>query len=346
MQRECNVKRITCFLVSFALFCLLCTVPACSSKKDHIYRKSRMLMNTIVTITVVASSERTAENAIEDAFLTIADIEKRTDFYAPESEITSINKSAGVSDGKVSPDILSLIGKALSVSEKTEGAFDITTGPVTLLYDFHTKQKPEDDALTKTLPLVNSRNVVINKKDSTVYLRKPGMMIDPGGISKGYAADRATDVLKQQGISSGIVAIAGDIRAFGLKPDGRPWKIGIRNSRATGPEDDIMATLELTDAAVSTSGDYERFFINDGIRYHHILSPMTGRPAGMCRSVTVIAPEGFLADSFSTGIFILGPENGLRTLETSGYGGIIVDNQGKMHITPDLRGKIEFQRNP
>jgi FAD:protein FMN transferase len=302
-------------------------------------------MNTVVTITVVTTAENVADKAIEDAFLTIDDIEKKFNFYSPASDIALINKAAGIAEVKVSSDTITLLDKALFVSEKTRGAFDITIGPVTRLYNFFTQQKPIDFTLEKTLPLVNYRDILINKNNSTAHLRKPGMLLDPGGIAKGYAADKAVETLRQQGIVSGIVAIAGDIRAFGMKPDGKPWKVGVRNPRAKGPGDDIMATMELTDSAISTSGDYERFFISNGKRYHHILSPKTGRPADQCRSVTVIAPEGYLADSFSTGIFILGPEKGITLLETLGYNGVIVDSTGKIHMTPNLRGKIEFQGN-
>jgi len=339
------VKRVSVPLLCITLICLLFTVPACSPEKNHIFRKNRVLMNTVVTITVVTATENAADRAIENAFLKIEDIEKKVNFHSPASDIALINKSAGIAEVKVSPDTITLLDNALFVSEKTQGAFDITIGPVTRLYNFFTQQKPEDLTLNNTLPLVNYRDVLIDKNNSTAYLRNRGMLIDPGGIAKGYAADRAVEILRQQGIVSGIVAIAGDIRAFGMKPDGKPWKVGIRNPRAKGTEDDIMATTELTNAAISTSGDYERFFISNGKRYHHILSPKTGRPADRCRSVTVIAPEGYLADSFSTGIFILGPEKGIKLLETLGYHGVIVDSEGKIHMTPDLRGKIEFQRN-
>lgn len=336
------MKIFLCIAISFIFPGILIIVPACSPHKDRIYRESRILMNTVVTITVVAASEHAAGDAMEQAFSAIGELEERLDFHSPVSEISRINKSAGVSGVKVSSEVMELIGKALSVSEKTHGAFDITTAPVTKLYDFQNRRKPHDETLRRTLPLVSYRDVVINSAESTVYLRKPGMMIDLGGIAKGYAADRAADTLKQRGIASGIVAIAGDIKTFGRKPDGKLWKVGIRNSRATGPEDEIMATVELADAAISTSGDYERFFTSDSVRYHHILSPITGRPAGMCRSSTVIAPQGVLADSFSTAVFVLGPESGLRILEESGYGGVLVDSRGTVHITPALRGKIEF----
>jgi len=171
------------------------------------------------------------------------------------------------------------------------------------------------------------------------------MYIDLGGISKGYAADNAVETLKRNRIHSGLVSVAGDIKAFGLKPDGKPWKIGIRNPRAKGQEDDIMATIELADMAISTSGDYERSFINDGKRYHHLLNPRTGYPAEGCQSVSIITKEGAFTDAFATGIFILGPEKGIKTLEKMGFDGVIVDSQGKVHTTPHIRGKVEFKRS-
>lgn len=180
------------------------------------------------------------------------------------------------------------------------------------------------------------------------------MYIDLGGISKGYAADKAVDTLKINGIHSGLVSVAGDIKAFGLKPDGIPWKIGIRNPRnvdninvprAKGQEDDIMATLELRDMAISTSGDYERYFISDGKRFHHLINPRTGYPAMGCQSVSIITKEGAFTDAFATGIFILGPEKGIKTLENMGFDGIIVDSQGTVHSTPHIRGKVEFKRS-
>ncbi|OGW72823.1 MAG: hypothetical protein A3J72_00400, partial [Nitrospirae bacterium RIFCSPHIGHO2_02_FULL_40_19] len=231
---------------------------------------------------------------------------------------------------------------AIYASEKTNGAFDITIGSVTTLWDFHEKIKPENRKIKERLPLVNYKNIILDKKSSSVYLKKKGMLIDPGGITKGYAADKAVEALKREGIKSGLVSISGDIKAFGLKPDSKPWKIGIRNPRAENKEDEIMATIEVTDMAISTSGDYERYFIIDGKRYHHILNPRTGYPADECRSVSIIAKDGSITDPFSTGIFILGAEKGIKLLEEMGIDGIIVDKNGKIHTTPNLRGKLEI----
>jgi thiamine biosynthesis lipoprotein len=169
------------------------------------------------------------------------------------------------------------------------------------------------------------------------------MLIDPGGIAKGYAADRAEEVLRKSGILSGIVSVAGDIKTFGVRPDGKPWKIGIRNPDAGDMDDDVMATVELSNMAISTSGDYERYFMLDGVRYHHLLSPKTGLPSRECRSVTIITREVALTDAFSTAVFILGHEKGMKVLEERGFEGLIVDGQNNIHTTKGIRGKIEFK---
>jgi thiamine biosynthesis lipoprotein len=351
-----------CFLVLTSYFVLLTFLSACTLHKEKIYRKNKILMDTLVTITVVSNSKDEAEKAIDSAFSEIEKLEKLTDFFSSESEVSLINKNAGISGVKVSPDMLDILEKASLVSEKTTGAFDVTIGPVMTLYDFYKKIKPEQSAIKKNLPLVNYKGLIIDRNKSTVFLKKKGMLIDLGGIAKGYAADKAVETLERNGIHSGLVSVAGDIKAFGLKPNKRPWKIGIRSPRIPttpplprgskrgvkgdegGFPDDIMATIELRDMAISTSGDYERFFILDGKRYHHLLSPKTGNPAEGCQSVSVITKKGVFTDAFATGVFILGPEKGMKVLEEMGFDGVIVDSQGKVHITPNIRGKVEFKR--
>jgi len=312
-------------------------------------------MDTLVTISVVSDSRDHAEKGIDAAFSEIETLEKLTNFFSPDSEISHINRNAGISEVKVSPETLELLDKALFISKKTEGAFDITIGPVITLYDFYKKIKPEDLELKKKVSFVNYKDLLIDRNKSTVFLKKSNMLIDPGGISKGYAADKAVETLKKLGIHAGLISVAGDIKAFGLRPDGRPWRIGIRNPRIPpnpplvkggggGFLDDIMATIELKDMAISTSGDYERYFILNGRRYHHLLNPKTGYPAEGCQSVSIITKEGVFTDAFASGIFILGHERGLKVLEEMGFEGVIVDSTGKIHITPQIRGKVEFKK--
>lgn len=327
------------FYFSFFVFLFGC------SSKDRVFKKSRIMMDTVVTVTVVSDSKDSAEKAIDKAFLELERLEKLFDFHSSESEISRINKFAGISGIEASPDVLELLDKASYVSENTGGTFDVTIGPLISLYDFQKKIRPDASAIKKYISLVDYRKLIVDRNKSMVFLMKTKMLVDPGGIAKGYAADRAAEVLKKNGINSGIVAVAGDIKTFGRKPDGRPWKIGIKNPRAKDDDNDIMATVELSDMAISTSGDYERFFISEGTRYHHIIDPRTGLPAGECRSVTVIAKEGIFTDAFATGVFVLGPEAGMKVLKKMGFDGIIVDSRGNIHTTPGIREKIEFKKN-
>lgn len=327
----------------FALLVIL-LLASCSTEKERLYKKSTILMDTIVTITVSSESKEKAESAIDSAFGKLKEMEGLINFWSPESEISAINRASGKEKVKVSSITLDMIEKALYVSRTTDGAFDATIGPIIRLYDFKKNKRPSDSTLKEKLTLTGFRkNVVVDKNKSTVYLRKKGMSFDTGGIAKGYAADVAVDVLKRKGIKGGIVAVSGDIKTFGLKPDGLPWLVGIKNPRPKAKDDEIMATLELQDAGISTSGDYERFFMEDGIRYHHIINPVTGLPASGCQSVSVVSKEGALSDGFSTGIFVMGPEKGMRLLNELGFEGIIVDTQGKIYITEGIKDKVKWK---
>jgi len=341
-------------LIYFVLIisCLL-FISGCS-KGDKLYKETEIVMDTFCSITVVSPSKERAQEAIKAGFAEIKRLEHLLNYFSPDSEVTAINKAAGIRPVKVSRDTLDVIKKAIEVAQMTGGAFDPTVGPVIKLWKFSkptpNPSLPSQKAIRDALRLVDYGKIKINEATSEVYLEKKGMELDLGGIAKGYAADRAIEVIKAKGIRSALVAIAGDIKGFGLKPDRKPWKIGIQNPR---PEDsnsskkweDIFATLYLNNRAISTSGDYQRFFMKDGKRYHHILNPETGYPAtSNLISVSVIAPEGYLADSLSTAIFVLGYQKGLALLESMGLDGVIVDVSKRVFITRDLRKKINLIR--
>lgn len=331
-------KKVDALKVKGLLIVLLfATLLSCSVKEERVFRKSRILMDTLVTINVASDSKDKAEKAIDKAFDEIKRLEGLISFWSEDSEIAEINRKAGISPVKVSPMTLDLIEKALYVSERTGGAFDPTVGPLMRLWDFKKGIIPDKRIIKDKLKLVDYREMVIDRANSTAFLRRKEMSFDTGGIAKGYAADLAVSVLKGEGIKGGLVAVAGDIKAFGTKPDGRPWLVGIRNPRPKDKNDEVIATIELKDMAISTSGDYERFLIKDGKRYHHIMNPKTGQPAMGCQSVTVVTKDGVFTDGFSTAVFVLGPERGLRLLEELGYGGVIIDTKGKIHITKGLK---------
>jgi len=292
----------------------------------------------------VAESKETADRAIEDAFDVIEKYGDLINFFSDKSELSAINRGAGIHEVRVSPETLDTIEKAVYVSEKSGGAFDPSIGPEIKLWDFLNKIKPSDAEIRKNLPLVNYKNIIIDRGKSTVFLKKKDMLLDLGGIAKGYAADLAVQDLKQKGISAGIVAIAGDIKAFGLKPDKKPWVVGSKNPRQKSNDEEITARGPRSNKAISTSGDYERFFIMDGQRFHHLLIPQTGYPAYTCQSATVIADKGVMTDGFDNAIFILGPEKGIELANKMGVDAIIIDNKGAIHTTAGLQGKLTIER--
>jgi thiamine biosynthesis lipoprotein len=331
------MKRLI-LLLALAVLAFSCTRPGMQT-----FRKSTTLMNTLVSITVVTDSPRKAEQAIDAAFAEIERLETLLSFWTEDSEIAKIKAHAGESPVAVSPDTLEIVERSLFISEKTGGAFDPTVGPVIRLWDFKQRKRPTDEQIAQTLPLVDYRTIETDTGKSTVFLRDARMSFDTGGIAKGFAADKAAAVLKQHGISGALISIAGDIRAFGRRANGEPWRIGIKHPRPDGRDDELIATVELEDEGVSTSGDYERFFIEDNIRYHHILDPSTGYPADRgCISVTVIAPEAVLTDGLSTGIFVMGPIEGLKLLHALGLEGLIIDSEGKRYITPGLVERLHW----
>ncbi len=318
------------------------------------YKESRIVMDTFCTITVVSSSEEKAREAIEVGFVRIKKLEQLLNFFSPESEITAINRASGSSPVKVSKETLEIIKKAVEIADYTNGAFDPTIGPVMKLWGFP-KQAPKSstipsiDEIKNALRFVDYKKIKMNISASEVFLEKKGMELDLGGIAKGYAADMAIEAIKAKGIKAALVAIAGDIKGFGLKPDLQPWKVGIQSPRPADSkskigEEDIFVSLYLKDKAISTSGDYQRFFIKQGRRYHHILDPRIGYSTSNVISVSVIAPHGFMADGLSTGIFVLGREKGIKLLESKGLDGIIVDANEKIFLTKDLRGKINIEK--
>lgn len=329
-----------------ALFCLFAILfSSCSTDNRSVYRQSKALMDTYVTVTVVSDSKDKAEKAVKDAFSAIERFGALINFFSDKSELSEINRNAGIRPVKVSALTLDVVEKGLYVAARSGGAFDPTIGPEVHMWDFHKKIKPPDADIRKNLPLVNYRNVALDRDESTVFLKKKGMMLDLGGIAKGYGADLAVEVLRRHGIRDGIVAVAGDIKTFGLKPDGSSWNVGIENPRQKDASDEILATVRLSDKAISTSGDYQRYFISGGRRYHHLLDPRTGYPAMSCRSVSVIADKAVFTDAFATAVFILGPEKGMKLLKELGMDGVIVDAGGNIQTTPGLKGKLTIEED-
>jgi thiamine biosynthesis lipoprotein len=297
-------------------------------------------MGTVIEITLVGVEEEAANKAALQAFQEIKRIEHLMSPWIDSSDVTRINQSAGKGWVKVSQETLRVIKKAREISELSGGGFDITVGPLTQLWRMARERgiPPPAEELKQKLGLVNFRNVMIDQEEK-VFLKKRGMSIDLGGIAKGYAVDRAFEVLRTLGYKNLIVNAGGDLRVGGSKLD-QPWSIGIQDPRSS---EKIMATVTISDSAIATSGDYEKFFIYQGKRYHHIFNPKDGLPSDGCQSVTIICKEGMVADALATAVFVLGPEKGyVLCQKLKGVDCLIVDKEGKIILAPGLKSRISF----
>lgn len=261
-----------------------------------------------------------------------------------DSEVFRINAAAGKAAVPVSDETLSIVQESLHASEISDGTFDITFETLHGLWKFDEDLDPHPPAakdVAARLPFVGWRNVRVDAAKKTVMLAKPQTRIGLGGIAKGYAVDRAAKVLEDAGLTSFFVQAGGDLLARGRKADGTEWQAGIRDPR--GPEGSWFAKLPLSDHAFSTAGDYERAYVVGGKRYHHIIDPRTGQPATACRSVTVWAPNALLADEIDDAVFILGPERGMKLVESlDGVGAVIVDAKNNVGISKRLQGKVQL----
>jgi thiamine biosynthesis lipoprotein len=311
-----------------------------SSQPSNLFKYHQVAMGTVIEITLVADNEESANKASLQAFQEMKRIETLMSPRLDSSDVTRINRSAGKEWVKVSPETMEVIKKAKEISELSEGGFDITVGPLTELWRKAREKKipPSAEEVKEKLGLVNFKNMEMDR-NGKVFLKKKRMAIDLGGIAKGYAVDRAFDLLKSLGYKNLIVNAGGDLRVGGLK-NNQPWSIGIQNPRES-PK--ILARISVSDMSVATSGDYEKFFIYQGKRYHHILNPRDGFPAEGCQSVTLLCKEGMIADALATAVFVLGPEKGYSLCQKlEGVECLIVDKEGKTIFSTGLKDRISF----
>jgi thiamine biosynthesis lipoprotein len=303
----------------------------CKDGKETIFKDTRPSMYTIVSITTVSDSAGKAQKAADDAFAELDRIAGLLNFYSADSELSAINRMAGKTPVKVTAETMDIIRRSISISEATDGAFDVTVGPLVRLWDIKKKVVPDQKTIYRIRALVGYRNILIDRTASTVFIRNKGGEIDLGGIIKGYGADRVI----------GIFTVGGEVRSFGKRPDEKPWVIGIQNPRQKSLKDEIAATIEISDKAMSTSGDYNKYFVKNGRRYHHLIDPKTGYPSVNCGSVTVIADDATSSDGFSK-LFILGPERGLKVAKKSAIEVIFIDCTGRVSMSDGVRNKVKF----
>ena len=303
----------------------------------------------IQTYTTPDLDEDAVKGLIWKSFQEIQRLEALMTTWQKDSEISRVNAAAGKSAVHVGPDSLAVILKSQWISGLSEGTFDISFEAMHGLWKFDqdlVAKVPAQADIDRARKLIDYRKITIDEAASTVKLEGPEMRISLGGIAKGYAVDKACDVLEKGGLRSYVVQAGGDLFVRGTKPDGKPVHVGVRDPRGKD-ENDAFGTLDVEDHAFSTAGDYERSFVLDGKRYHHIIDPRTGYPATASRSVTIWAKDAFTADAVDDAVFILGPEKGLALVESlEGVGAVIVDKDNKVWVSKRLEGHFKQWRAP
>lgn len=303
------------------------------------YHKTLLLMGTRFDIDVVAKNKMQGNKYIEIAIREMDRIEKLISSWDPKSQTSLINKNAGIKPVPVDLELLNLIERSIQISKITKGAFDITYASMDRIWRFDgsVKEMPTKKNILKSVSKIGYQKIIINHKDKTVFLKEKGMKIGFGGIGKGYAADKAKVLLKEMGVTSGIINASGDMNAWGHKADGTNWMVGITNPLNTKK---VFSWLPINNQSVVTSGDYEKYVEFNGKRYAHIINPKTGYPTTGIKSVTVFAPKAELADALATSVFVMGIEIGLDFInQLKGVEAIIVDDSNRFHKTKNIKFK-------
>ena len=286
---------------------LLCTAPPAHA--EWVKRITDGIMGTQITVELWADDPAKAAQAIDAVLEEMRHIDETMSTYKPTSEVSQVNDKAADGPMHIGKELFDLLVTAKQYSEITDGAFDITYASVGYMYDFRKHVRPDEKQITRALGAVDYRHVLLDPKHRSVQFSQKGVRIDLGGIAKGYSVDRGIDVLKRLGYTRAFVGAGGDSRIIGDR-FGKPWIVGIRDPFKG--EGNVIARIPLVDAAISTSGDYERFFDEGGVRYHHIIDPHTGHSASKVRSATVIGPYATRTDGLSKTAFVLGPEAALE----------------------------------
>lgn len=302
-------------------------------------RRDEAIMGTAITAELWSDDARSGHAAAAVVMAEMHRIDRRMSPHRADSELSRINQGAGVRPVPLSEEMFRLLTRAQEFAARSQGAFDITYAAVGHLYDYRAGVAPEDAALAAARAAVGWQHLELDAHTRTVRFHRPGMRIDLGGFAKGYAVDNAIALVRQLGVRHAYIAAGGDSRVLGSRR-GRPWTVAIRDPRRAG---EVVAVLPLEDTAISTSGDYERYFDAPGpagevVRHHHLIDPATGRSPRHVASVTILAPDGLTAEALGKAVFVLGAARGLELLETiPGVDAVIIDSQGRLHTTPGLK---------
>ena len=334
LNKKMNI--LAAFLLAASILFSGCA-PKTQNNTSKPLSKSNFLLGTLVEISLYDKQD---EKIIDEVFNRISEIEaKMTINNANTSEIIALNNASGKNEVKLSPDTFFVIEKGKEYSQKSGGKFDITIGPVVKLWNIGTDYAavPEEDELAKAVALVDYTKLTLNSEKLTARLEVPGMKVDLGAIAKGYSADEAARILREHGVKHALINLGGNIMAIGGNPNGNPWKIGIQDP--FNPRGDFLGIVPVEDKTVVTSGTYERYFEENGKKYHHILDPATGYPTeNNLHSVSIITEKSVDADGLSTTSLLLGLEEGMKMIESiEGTEAIFVTSDKKVYVTSGLK---------
>ena len=307
------------------------------ARAEWLSRTEDGTMGTRIVVELWARQHAAGERAIDAVMAEMRRIDFAMSTYKPASEVSRVNARAAKGPVKISKELFDLLGTALEYSRITGGAFDITYASVGFMYDFRARLRPTEQQIADALPAVNYHHLLLNRATRTVRFSQVGVRIDLGGIAKGYAVDCGIHILQRLGIKHALVSAGGDSRIIGDR-FGKPWIVGIRHPDR---KDEVIARLPLVDTAISTSGDYERYYDEDGVRYHHIIDPRTGHSASAVRSATILAATATRSDGLSKTAFVLGAEAAIKIYEGLGdVDAILVQPDGKVLYTKGLEPPV------
>ncbi|CAD0218178.1 FAD:protein FMN transferase [Chryseobacterium sp. JV274] len=304
------------------------------------FKRPQKLMGNAFEITVVSDDENSANQHIDAAIEEILRIEKLLTTFSEESQTNLINRNAGIEPIKVDWEIFDLIERSLKISRITDGYFDISYGGIDKSFwnfDKEMKELPNPEVIKDHLKLVNYQNIILDREKQTVFLKEKGMRIGFGGIGKGYAAEMAKQMLQNRGVTAGIVNASGDLTTWGNQADGKPWTVGIADpDNAKQP----FSYMNITDMAIATSGNYEKFVVINGKKYSHTINPKTGTPVSGVKSVTIFCPNAEIADAMATPVSIMGIDAALNMINQINHlECIIIDDQDKIYSSQNINLK-------
>jgi thiamine biosynthesis lipoprotein len=331
-------------IAAFTVGCSSTPRPAVAKLVERTFES----MGTELQLTAWTADEAAADAAFQAVSQEMDRLENLLSNWRETSEVQQLNAAAGKHPVRVGSELRDVLQTAHQVSEWTGGKFDVTWGVLSGLWKFDYQNQdgsiPDPDEVLRRRKLIDYRDVVVDEHGGTAFIQREGMVVNLGGIGKGYAVDRARGILQSRGLHDFMIQFGGDMYVAGRSGD-HPWRLGIQDPR--GPANKIFAQIDVSDSTFSTSGDYARSFVRNGRRYHHIIDPATGEPAAGCRSVTIMTSSAAVADGLSTGVFVLGPEAGMALIERlKGVEGVIVSAKNEVLVSRGIKGRLTMLAPP